>query len=343
MISPKNLLIVRTDRIGDVVLTLPLAALMKKKHPGCKVSFLIREYTLPLLQGNPFIDDILLLDMDKSGKGKSAVLKAIRKKKFDSCVIVSPNFEITKLIYRARIPLRIGTGYRWYSFLFNERIYEHRKYGEKHELEYNIDLLNIFGLDSERDRDHISFDIKIPEASAGNIPALLEKKGIPAGNDIIILHPGSGGSAVDLPPEKFRLLAGLLSELENITVVITGSAAEKELADTVKGSSKAVSLAGELSLHDLMALIRRSRILAANSTGPLHIAAALGIYTIGFFPKIPSCSAKRWGPYTSNKMVYTPQIDCSNCTREQCERLDCMNSINIQDVFANIKNILNLP
>jgi len=67
MIEPKNLLIVRTDRIGDVVLSLPLAELVKRHFPDCKVTYLLREYTKCLAQGHPFIDSILLLK-EKEGK-----------------------------------------------------------------------------------------------------------------------------------------------------------------------------------------------------------------------------------------------------------------------------------
>jgi ADP-heptose:LPS heptosyltransferase len=74
----------------------------------------------------------------------------------------------------------------------------------------------------------------------------------------------------------------------------------------------------------------------------MHIAAALGVYVIGFFPKILSCSQKRWGPYTEKKTIFTPTINCSNCTREQCKKLDCMNSIDIGKVFDETLSVLKI-
>jgi ADP-heptose:LPS heptosyltransferase len=74
----------------------------------------------------------------------------------------------------------------------------------------------------------------------------------------------------------------------------------------------------------------------------MHIAAALGVYVIGFFPKILSCSQKRWGPYTEKKTIFIPTIDCSNCTREQCEKINCMNSIDIGRVFDETKTVLKI-
>jgi ADP-heptose:LPS heptosyltransferase len=81
-------------------------------------------------------------------------------------------------------------------------------------------------------------------------------------------------------------------------------------------------------------------VFISNSTGPIHIAAALGNFIIGFYPKILACSQERWGPYTKNKAVFLPEIDCKDCTREQCEQLDCMNSINYEGVIREVEKEL---
>lgn len=102
---------------------------------------------------------------------------------------------------------------------------------------------------------------------------------------------------------------------------------------------KTKNLVGLFSLAELKALINYSDIFIANSTGPLHIAAALGKYVIGFYPKIAQCSPARWGPYSVKSKVFTPSLQCSNCTREQCEQLDCMNTIPVSEIFAEIEKI----
>ena len=138
MNSPKKILIVRTDRIGDVVLSLPMAELVKKKYPGCEVAYFIREYTSSLIDGNPFVDEVIIAE---ESEGKIPFLKNLNKiksKNFDTCVIANPTLRISLMMFFAGINNRIGTGYRWYSLLFNKKVFEHRKYGEKHELEFNI-------------------------------------------------------------------------------------------------------------------------------------------------------------------------------------------------------------
>jgi len=137
----RNLLIVRTDRIGDVILSLPLAGIVKKNYPDCRITFLLREYTKPLAENHPHIDEIMILKSENNKLIYRENIKQIKSKKFDACIIVNPDFSISLMLYLSNIKIRIGTGFRLYSFLFNRKVYEHRKYGEKHELEYNVNLL----------------------------------------------------------------------------------------------------------------------------------------------------------------------------------------------------------
>lgn len=340
MNQPKNILIVRTDRIGDVVLSIPMAELVKKKYPDCKISYFIRNYTSELLIGNPFTDEVIIAEEENGEILLRKNLDKIKSKHFDACIVVNPTFKIALLMFLAGIRNRIGTGYRWYSVLFNHKVYEHRKYGDKHELEYNINLLEKIGIEPKKISEQFNFYLKIDESNSQKIDSLLSEKGYKAGNKIIIVHPGSGGSSVDLPKEKLIELTKLLSGIENISIIITGSKAESNLCKKFEVDKSVINLSGDLNISLLIALINRSDIFISNSTGPMHIAAALGVYVIGFFPKILACSEKRWGPYTEKKSIYNPTIDCSDCTRKQCEKLNCMNSIDIGRVFDETKSVL---
>lgn len=342
MNSPQKILIARTDRIGDVVLSLPMAEMVKKKYPDCKVTYFIRDYTSSLIDGNPFIDDVIIAK-DSNGKVLFAKnLKKIKQENFDTCVIVNPTLKISLIMFFAGIKNRIGTGYRWYSFLFNKKVFEHRKNAEKHELVYNINLLSKIDVKNDDYLNKINFHLKVDYESSEKINSILTQKGYNPANKIVIVHPGSGGSSVDLPKEKLIKLTGMLSNIENLTTIITGSQSESELCREFEVSENVINLSGQLDISLLKALIKKAKVFVSNSTGPMHIAAALGIHIIGFFPKILSCSQKRWGPYTENKTIFTPTIDCSNCTREQCKKLDCMNSIDIGKVFDETLSVLKI-
>jgi len=342
MITPKNLLIVRTDRIGDVVLSLPVAQFMKTHFPCCRITFLLREYTQRLALNNPYIDELIVLK-EKDGKPFFwENVRHLREKRFDSCIIVYPTFRISLMMYLASIKYRIGTGYRWYSILFNKKVYEHRKTAERHELEYNIRLLQVFGINKAFQYRDVEFNLSEDETSRLNVEKILMDNNVENNKPLIIIHPGSGGSAVDLPLTKFKELIYLLSTLD-VEIVLTGDKSEKAICEQLQVNGRVKNFAGRFNLGDLISLIKKSTIFISNSTGPLHIAAALNKHVIAFFPKILACSAIRWGPYTENKEIYTPQLECSNCTREQCEKLNCMETIRMEDVFANIKKYFKLP
>jgi len=339
MIQPKNILIVRTDRIGDIILSLPVASIIKKHFPDCKVTFLLKEYTKSLVENHPNVDNIILIkeEGNKILLGKN--IKEISRYNFDSAIIVSPKFITSLIIFLSGIKIRIGTGYRWYSFLFNRKVFEHRKYAVKHELEFNIDLLSIFGIKEEIKPNSAEFNLKPSIESIKYVEKILSSNGISSHKPIIIVHPGSGGSAIDLPLYKFKELVKLFYEKLNASIIITGRESEKGICEELKLNENIKNFAGNFNLSQLVALINKSSIFISNSTGPIHIAAALGKYIIGFYPKILSCSPQRWGPYTNKRNIFVPEINCSNCTREQCERLNCMNSININNVFNQVDKI----
>jgi len=342
MKSLEKILIVRTDRIGDVVLSIPMAETIKRKYPDCRITYFIREYTRALLDGNRFIDEITIADEREDSISFAKNLKKIKSGHFDTCIVVNPTFKITLIMFLSGIKNRIGTGYRWYSILFNDKLFEHRKYGDKHELEYNLNLLAKLGIDVNNLTNEINFHLKIDNESSIKIESILSQKGFKSGNKIIIVHPGSGGSSVDLPNEKLIDLTRMLTSLENVSIIITGSKSESRLCKEFEVGESVINLSGILNLSLLKALINKANIFISNSTGPMHIAAALGAYVINFFPKIPACSQKRWGPYTEKKTIFVPTIDCKNCTREQCEKLNCMNSIDIGRVFDETKSVLKI-
>ncbi|RMD51206.1 MAG: glycosyltransferase family 9 protein [Ignavibacteria bacterium] len=334
-----NILIVRTDRIGDVVLSLPLAAEIKKHYPDSKISFLVREYTSALLDSHPYVDDVILLPMNENKIDKKKIINELRNKNFDYGIVVYPTFEIAWILFRAGIKYRIGTGYRLYSFLFNKKIYEHRKSGHLHELEYNLNLLKLLGIEHQINKSNVSFNIHVDDNSKRKVDDFLSKNQYSKELPTVIVHPGSGGSAVDWPFSHFKELIDLLAQRLSINLIITGSESEKEMCEKLM-NDKTINTAGEFNLSELIALIDNADVLIANSTGPIHIASGLGKHVIGFYPKIEECAPRRWGPYTHKSVVFSPEIDCHECTREQCERLNCMATIQPDEVFSSVEAII---
>lgn len=339
MSAPKNILIVRTDRIGDVVLSLPLASIIKKHFPSAKVTFLLRSYTAPLVANNPDIDEVIIL---KENDGKASIKENVDtlKNKFDLCITAFPTFRIALILFLSRIKTRIGSGYRWYSFLFNKKVYEHRKYAHHHELEFNVRLLKQIGIDENVNRGNVEFKLAPLNGSSKVIEKDFKFFGIDSQEKIIVVHPGSGGSSVDLPFDMLKELIEKTSSDPEVEILITGSKPEAELCQRLVVNERTKNLAGKYQLPELIALIDKADLMIANSTGPIHIAAALGKYVIGFYPWIVSCSEERWGPYTNKKIIFKPAIQSGQKNKEDYRRENLMRTINVDEVWESVKSIL---
>lgn len=339
MNDKKRILIVRTDRIGDVILTLPLASIIKKHYPYSNITFLVKDYTKPLTENNLFIDRTITL-IEQNNKPKFFKNINQLKNEFDICIVAYPTFWISLILFFSSIKVRIGSGYRWYSFLFNKRIYEHRKYGEHHELEYNVHLLKLLSVYDNPQKDKIDFGIQIDNQSLIKVDKFLTTNNFTKGKRIIIVHPGSGGSAIDLPKEKMKFIVDELSKDKNFALIITGSKNEKELCQSMIVNENVINTAGEFNLNELIALISKAELVIANSTGPIHIAAAMRKNIIGFYPKFAAVSPKRWGPYTSKTIIFQPKVCDGNCNRKKCQQINCMNSIEINEVILAVYKLL---
>ena len=326
-------MLVRTDRLGDVILTLPMLPIIRKCFPDVYLAILLRRYTGSILEGNPYVDEVLWYDDGPELTPFKEMSRTIRSRQFDAAIVVYPTLRLAWLMFRAGIPIRIGTGYRYYSLLFNRKVYEHRKDAQRHELEYNLNLLKACDCTPAGKPE---FFIEISPETQARVDSVLTESGIDPHRDIVVLHPGSGGSAREWSPERFGALAALLVREQHTQVVVTGTAADSmQIARVVEASGGAARpLTGKLSLKELASLARMADLFVANSTGPIHLAAAVGSPVIGLYPQHTPMSAKRWGPYTDRKVVFTPDksITCADCTGNRGEPCACMESITVKEV-----------
>lgn len=341
MKKPKRFLIVRTDRIGDVVLTLPMADVIKKFFPDAYVVALVRKYTAELSENYQNIDETIIYDDNEKEKSFFHLLNLIKSYKFDVAIAVFPRFKIVLLLALAKIPIRIGTAYRIYSFLFNKRVKEHRKYAQKHELEYNLNLLKPLGIEPYK----IKSPWLVPHSEhLLSISQKLKEIGINNEDKIVIVHPGTGGSTLTWSLNNFALLCKKLSQLTDVKIILTGTYKEKHLISRLKYEigNASIPFLCDLTLMEYSALAKIAKVFVGHSTGTLHISAATGTPVVGLYPQIPVMSAKRWGPYAETCKVISPVDKPPNCKKcKNFKECECMDSITVDEVFEAVKFFLN--
>ncbi len=340
--EPQRILIVRTDRLGDVILTLPMLALLRSRYPTAVLGMLLSTYTGQLVRGHRHADTLIWYDRDGVPRPARELLREIHSHQFDTVFVVHPTPRLAWLMYRAGIPVRIGTGYRFYSFLFTKRVFEHRKDARFHELEYNVRLLKVLDPEFTEEGLQPDFGITVDPGAVAGVQSRLAELGVRPGERLVVLHPGSGGSARDWPLERFALLGGRLAHDEGVRLVVTGGKGEesvtRNLADRVGGAT--VSFSGTLTLPELAALLAQASLVVANSTGPLHLASALGTPVVGIYPQLTAMSPRRWGPYGPVKRVLVPAepADCRKCRNGK--RCTCMDTISVDEVYDVSQEIL---
>ncbi len=325
-----RILLLRTDRIGDVVLTTPVVSILRNYFPGVQMTFMANSYTKPLLACHRHINHIICYDPKGKHKGLLGhfkLAKEIKKANFDAAIFFYPRPWLALVVRLASIPLRIGHGYRWYSFLFNRRIFEHRKSGHKHELIHNLSLLKPLIGDAATD---IRFEFDIPENVLQKRENLFKTKGVRE-NNYIILHPGNGGSAPNLSLTQYQFIVRHLLKKTKLQIILTGAGEESSFVNEIIEPFKSLNLfnlAGKLTMQMLMAVIADARIFIATSTGPLHIANAFGIPIIGFYCPSKPCAPDRWGPFFQQDWVLTPDvIPCDHCDPGRCPNSNCLEKI----------------
>ncbi len=315
----RKILLVRTDRIGDTLLTLPVVKPIKEKWPDCKIDFLARTYTHPILKNVKEIGQILNYDPEgvhRGIRGHQLLATEIQQQNYEAAILFYPRFGLTSALWWAGIPRRIGTSHRWYSFLLTDRVHQSRKECLKHEAEYNLDLLEplIQDLPSEIPQ----FRLAIPEKTKRELQEIL------TANDIlgkyIVVHPGNGDSAPNLSLDQYRTIIQQIS-LSGIRVVLTGVNSEKEYNESLKtdlSTNNITDLTGTLNLEQMIALLSEACGLITTSTGPAHIASSVGTPVATFYcPAIPH-TPDRWGPLENLERVITPKLESSHCQMKQC-------------------------
>lgn len=336
----ENVLISETDRIGDVILSLPVFKSLKKFDRNIKITALVTPYTKDIFKCFKYIDDVIEY-YDSPKESYENVLLKVKNHKFDTAIVLHPDYKVAKLLKKAKIPKRISYGFRWYQFLFTDVLIQHRSKNEMHQLEYNLEILKFIGV-KEVDKN---ITLKPLEEDIKFVKKLLKEYKI-YNKNIIGIHPGSGNSSVGLDIDGYIELINLLNKnFKNAEIIITHSIKDKVLIDELlKMLTIRINLMPQnLSLSQLIALISFTKVFISNSTGPLHIASALRVPVVGFYSPVFIHSPVRWGPFWGKKLIITPKVDCPEkwkCKKDKCKFYNCFKNIDFENIINFVRKNL---
>ena len=315
-LNNKTVVVSRTDSIGDVVLTLPLCGWLKENFPSCKIIFLGRNYTKPILACYPLIDEIRTWDEIQQLPVQERVT-TVKEMKASVFIHVFPNKDIAKIVKKAKIPIRIGTSHRSFHLLTcNYRPNFTRKNAKEHESQLNFHLLKPFGvqkLPSLKAINKWASWFNAPE----NLPTSINNLLI-SSTKKIVLHPKSQGSALEWPLECYNELAMKLIE-KGYEVFYSGTKEDgKSIKNKIPSAKNVHDITGKMNLTDFIAFLDKIDGIVACSTGPLHIASLLNKVSVGLYPSIRPMHPERWKPIGNNVKILTD----NSCSKGQQLKID---------------------
>ncbi|MCX5706298.1 MAG: lipopolysaccharide heptosyltransferase II [Candidatus Omnitrophica bacterium] len=340
----KRILIVRTDRIGDLLLSTPVIKAMRQAYPNAYITMMVSPYTKEIVEGNPYLDEVITYDKDEKHKSWARSVRFARnlkKKRFDLSIILHPTNRAHLIAYLAGIRKRVGYD-RKMGFLLTDRIKYTKQRGEKHELEYNLDLLRYLNIEAG---DKGLF-IPIKDESEKWVDNLFRQEGIRVEDKLLIIHPGASCPSRIWPAQNYAAVADKLSQRYGFKIFILAGPQlldSKAAEDVIKYMrSPAVNLARKTSLSQATSLIKRCKLLISADTGPVHIATAVGTPQVVIFGRNqPGLSPLRWGPTSEKHRILHKTVGCIECLAHNCQKqFACLNAITVDEVVSAADSIL---
>jgi lipopolysaccharide heptosyltransferase I len=332
--TPRRILIVKPSALGDIVHTLPILHLLRKRFADAKISWLVVPAFASLLQGHRLLDQVLLFERRRfanlwrdasAAKGLASFAMSLGNEKFDLVIDLQGLLRSGWIAWQTRAPVRVGFAYAregataFYTHVVNTPTHE------KHAVERYLDVAEALGCG----RGPVVFDFDLPDESRSSVRQMLGDH-----RDYAVLLPGTNWTTKRWAAERFDQLISPLRERFGLSTVIAGG---NDVLEMNQPWSGAINLAGKTDLKQLVALIEGASLVIANDSGPMHIASALNRPLVTLFgPTNPV----RTGPYDRPATVLRLDIACSPCYSRKCSHQSCMDWLTTGNVLSQIETAI---
>lgn len=324
MISPGRILIVRPDGLGDLILSLPVAETLKESLPECRICYLVSARASGIRPLVDYVDDWIV---DDEGDGSRLSLlelaRRMREDGYEYIIELKPSWRTALAGLLSGSENRIGTSRRFYSPLYNRKVSVHRRSSGFHQTDLDLMLLRPLGIDVSG---------RFPRMDIADRGFRSAEKLLSLSKDTyIVIHPGSAGSAPSWPLENYGKLAEIILNETDCKVVVT------DRRDDMAGFDGCVNIAGKTDIETLAAVLKEARVFVSGSTGPLHLADAVGTRCVSFFSNRSDIGPERWGPRRNADGIIVPERPCACGNPGRCR---CLESISPREAFNRIEERL---
>lgn len=294
-----KILVVRNDKIGDFVLALPAFKAIKQAFPKATLTALVPSYTKDIALACEWIDDVII--DPKNAEQKQVLVDELKSHQFDAALCLFSDRYNATLMRQAKIPVRVAPATKWVQILYTHTLRQRRSKSEKPEFQYNLDLAYHFikvlkGQPTAVEPYRI---LSYSAPSRAQQKQKLAQLGVSFERKVCFIHPVTGGSSNTLAQTQWQELIQFLDGVDQFHFVVTAGPGEgavsKALVDSLVGKVSGITLYDKNDgVDDFMRSISVADLFIAGSTGPLHIAGAIDVPTIGFYPRKRSATPLRW-------------------------------------------------
>ena len=329
-----NVLIRGTNWIGDVVMTLPAVAAIRKTLPQARISVLAKPWVAGVYRLLPDVDEVIFFaepGRHEGLRGKLRLARELRRGGFDLAILLQNAIEAAIITRLAGIPLRAGYNSDGRGLLLTHSVQRTRAIRQVHQIDYYLEMVKALGgTPAGRDaRLHPGADdAEIAEKIAGTF-------GIGAGRPLIGVAPGAAyGPAKKWFPERFAVVVDRLIDEAGGQAILFGSGGDRGSTAEVQRNARhpLVDIAGKTNLQEAIALIARCNLFLSNDSGLMHVAGALGVPTVAIFG---STNPATTSPVGKRSVVIHRDVPCSPCLKPVCPTdFRCMELIGVEEVYA---------
>ncbi len=339
--SLRRILIVRPDRIGDVLLSTPAIEALRKALPEAFLMALVAPHARDIVDRNPYLNGFLTLDKKGAHKGFGGMTRLVRELKgyhLDTAVVLHGTRRVHLALALAGIPERIGYDRKWGIFL-TKRLKDVKVYGEKHESDYSLDLLRALGLSV----DGGQVFMPTTEESDLRMERFLKERGLSDKDRLVAIHPGASSVSKRWMSDRFAAVADRLQEWNYKVVIVAGPqdlATGKAVMQAMKHPP--IDACGKTTVRELASLFKKTKLLISNDSGPVHVAVGVGTPVISIFGRSqPGLSQKRWRPLGKRDIVLQKDVGCAVCLADDCQiNFECLKALTVEEVLEAARKIL---
>ncbi|HDS02106.1 MAG TPA: glycosyltransferase family 9 protein [Firmicutes bacterium] len=342
--NPKKILFIKLSSLGDVLMTIPVAEALKGEHPTVTLGWVTEEGGREVLEDYTALDKLYLFEKKKiemwAKKGHFVriigylrrFIREIKKENWEMSVDFQSLFRSSLIPFLARVPRRAASLKGINKLMINDNI-PYSTFPGGHAIDWYHHLASSVGLISPERRGRFFFPLSEAKKNAAHAGLKQYKR------PFVGMAPFSKWESKNWPEEYYRDVARWVTEERGGTVFLYGGVAEKAKNDRIiEGLKNVVNKAGELSLSEFAASTGEMDLFLSGDSGPMHIAAAMGVKQFSFFgPTNP----KKTGPYNEKARLFRILLDCSPCFQKICpregEKMVCMNDLTSGMIIREIE------